>query len=498
MARSRCFLLVLVTLTLVRCSPPGNVDTDEGSLLCRTCGGGEDPPPPKKTCYRDNDHDGVGGAAVVVSGTSCPAPYLASGGDCDDSNPAITHGGPCYRDADGDGHVGTFAFYACSCPAGYGPSSDDCNDSDANVFQQVVCPSAIDNDHDGYAGPILMCANPNNCPQAAKHGGDCDDNNAAVHPEQDETAADNIDNDCNGLTDETTFSYYADSSQSTSNSMRIWFKVHDADIINWVRSGQPLWAIVDYVALNETGHSYTSPVLPVTIYTGSLVFGYVDLGGLAPATVWRATLRFVRTADGGAGFTPRGLYAVSSLGYTSPTTLYSTPFFQATMSDGVNPLEQGRQRVVNAALHEWNDSMIGLVKDGNRYCVGYDCNLEGAAGHEWCSEFYNTMLTTAFVSLDPYAPGVDYESANIRNAFAGYGSWSPGTSLLQTAEPGDYLGVGTSTYLHHSEMFLALDSDGHPWMVTGNFNNRVAFSKVPDDPSTWINGMGHLMSNMLK
>jgi hypothetical protein len=503
-SRQARLLFVILALPLVRCgAPDGDVASAGDELKCLKCGPDGDPPPPpppaRKQCYSDKDHDGVGGAAVWVNGTNCPAPYVSGGGDCDDNNAAVTYGPPCYRDADGDGHFGTFAFNSCSCPAGYSATVDDCNDSDKSVFQPTWCEKAFDNDHDGYATDATLCVA--TCPQASNHGGDCNDGNAAVHPEQDETAANGVDDDCNGLTDETTFSYYKDSSQSTANSLRLWFKVHDADVINYARSNQPLWAIVDYVSLNNSQHNHTSAPLPVTIYTGSLVFGFVDLPGLDAGTVYRATLRFVRTADGGAPFSTRGFFNHEDLGLQA--NLSSTPFFQSTLSDSSDALAQARPKVVNKMLNDWNQSMIGLVKNGNAYCTVYDCNLDAGGlplHHEWCSEFYNMMLSDEFVSLDPYPPGTDYDTTNIRGKFVSYGSFAPFTdvSQLSGAGAGDYLGEGVPT-LKHTAMFVALDADGRPWCDSGNVNNRIGFGKMLDaDITKVINGIGHLTPAMLK
>lgn len=109
-------------------------------------------------------------------------------------------------DADGDG------FFAegesCGTPA-------DFNDSDMSAFPGAaeLCGDGVDNDGNG----LTDAADPNavECPAECTdmdidgyslEGGscgavDCDDNNADVNPGAAEICSDNIDNNCNGLTD---------------------------------------------------------------------------------------------------------------------------------------------------------------------------------------------------------------------------------------------------------------------------------------------------------
>jgi hypothetical protein len=159
-------------------------------LLFTACGGssappGDDTPDSGVTGerYPDADHDGFGDMTKGMPAATAPADYIATGGDCNDADAAIhpmaaevcdhadnncdgkiddadpmvvvTTGSWFYRDADSD-HYGdsTSSKQACAAPAGYVADATDCND-----------------------------------------------NNGAVHPSAVEVC-DQVDNDCNGLTDD--------------------------------------------------------------------------------------------------------------------------------------------------------------------------------------------------------------------------------------------------------------------------------------------------------
>ncbi len=92
-------------------------------------------------------------------------------------------------DSDGDTYTNIVEINARTFPG----------DATSHPTTVVYCP---DNDNDGYAVCNGSCTVP-----AGKTCGDCDDNNAAVHPGAVEgpygslTCSDGLDNDCNGLID---------------------------------------------------------------------------------------------------------------------------------------------------------------------------------------------------------------------------------------------------------------------------------------------------------
>ena len=201
------------------------------ALLALGCGG------QKENCKAEDaavwyaDLDGDLHGDVNASTVACEAPqaHVATGYDCDDSDPTI---GPdahescngvddnCngviddnvattdfYLDLDGDGWGDAYVkIQACAAPDGYSAQSGDCedhadtaypgapelydgldNDCDGTVDEDTV---AYDDDGDGYT----------------ELDGDCDDSAARANPDAIETA-NGIDDDCDGLIDEGTSAY---------------------------------------------------------------------------------------------------------------------------------------------------------------------------------------------------------------------------------------------------------------------------------------------------
>ncbi|MCS6917234.1 MAG: MopE-related protein [Chitinophagales bacterium] len=119
--------------------------------------------------YQDNDGDGFGNVNSWVLAASQPLGYVADSSDCNDTNAAIhpQAGELCngvddncngtadeglltrfYADADGDGY-GNVSVYLVSCtlPSGYVTDSSDCNDGNAAIHPQAgeLCNGVDDN-----------------------------------------------------------------------------------------------------------------------------------------------------------------------------------------------------------------------------------------------------------------------------------------------------------------------------------------------------------------
>jgi hypothetical protein len=135
--------------------------------------------------------------------------------DCDDSlasvNPSAsdTYGDDIDQNCDGLDGVDSDGDGVASLASG----GEDCNDDDADVT--VGSTWFVDTDGDGYGNDnetMMSCEMPTG---ASDQGGDCDDLNAAVHPEATEVC-DGMDNDCDADIDD------ADSNIDTSTQMTLY------------------------------------------------------------------------------------------------------------------------------------------------------------------------------------------------------------------------------------------------------------------------------------
>ncbi len=198
------------------------------------------------TWYLDYDSDGWGG---VLTTEACDAPssYVATDGDCDDTDSSTspdaeevcdgidndcdgatdddaTDTTTWYADSDADGFgAPDDSQDACDAPSGYGEDATDCDDSNAavNPGADEVC-DAVDNDCDGLvddddddvSDPSTWYADADGdgfgdtsteaCDTPSGHvdvDGDCDDTDADVNPDADDVC-DGLDNDCDGLVDD--------------------------------------------------------------------------------------------------------------------------------------------------------------------------------------------------------------------------------------------------------------------------------------------------------
>jgi hypothetical protein len=200
------------------------------------------------TYYRDTDEDGYGDPGDYIPDTSPPIGYVATGGDCDDTNGTIHPGATeacngvdddcdgtadedCtlwYRDADGDtyGDPGD-TLVDTSQPPGYVPNGGDCDDTNSEIKPgvQEACNGLDDNcdgnidegcvsyyrdaDEDGYGDPDDFVVTTSPPAGYVTNNGDCDDTNVAINPEAIEVCND-VDDNCEGGIDEGCRFYYWD------------------------------------------------------------------------------------------------------------------------------------------------------------------------------------------------------------------------------------------------------------------------------------------------
>jgi hypothetical protein len=183
--------------------------------------------------FKDEDHDGYSDGTKLpadsvedASAYELPSSLISTAGDCDDEDPFEnpgTSGQFCttttwYLDADGDGYANSEAQLADNRPgvdyylaAELISSFGDCDDDDAAINPGVseVCHDEIDNNCDN----LTDCAEPAcDCPTTCTDGDgdsffattgcgtalDCDDEDTAINPGATDVADDGIDQNCTG------------------------------------------------------------------------------------------------------------------------------------------------------------------------------------------------------------------------------------------------------------------------------------------------------------
>ncbi len=197
----------------------------------------------------DGDGDSWCAATATVVGKPKVCPF--GGGDCNDASAAVHPGQPeicgngvdddcdgttdvgiggpgCtafYLDADGDGYGTGASQCACGPEGAYTASkAGDCDDKNASVHPnaQEICGNGLDDncngqqdegagvgctlwyvdaDGDGYGTGAGVCLCLADAGHTASKGGDCNDAAASIHPGAPELC-NNIDDNCNGLTDD--------------------------------------------------------------------------------------------------------------------------------------------------------------------------------------------------------------------------------------------------------------------------------------------------------
>jgi hypothetical protein len=191
--------------------------------------------------FQDADGDGYGLDETAEALCEAPDGWVEQGEDCDDSRDDVHPGAdePCdgadndcdgeideegdsiwYGDADGDGFGDAdVTQVACSPGDGWAANDEDCDDSraDVNPDAEEVCDEA-DNDCDGAVDEDVTTTfyadddgdgwgDETDTTQACElpegylaEAGDCDDEDAAIHPGADEYC-DGVDNDCDDVLD---------------------------------------------------------------------------------------------------------------------------------------------------------------------------------------------------------------------------------------------------------------------------------------------------------
>ena len=173
------------------------------------------------TWHQDADEDGYGSPTATVLACDLPPGYVGDASDCDDSDasvnldgtevcdgvdndcndavdePEATDARSWNRDADGDGYGDPLATtVSCEQPTGYVDENTDCNDDNSavNPGEDEIWYDGIDQDCDGN--------DDDRDSDGHNNAEDCNDQDPEINPAAVEIWYDGVDQDCDGNDDD--------------------------------------------------------------------------------------------------------------------------------------------------------------------------------------------------------------------------------------------------------------------------------------------------------
>lgn len=480
------FLCFVSACTLAPPPPPADDPTATASAAIIEAGPG--------TCYLDADGDGFGDLTVVHDDCDDPG-YSWNNTDCNDLSATRWRMLRCFVDADHDGYGAGGALNICvgaSCESsGYSSNDDDCDDSNPSAHSTRLCHVDADGDHygDETQTATTCAARCNVVPNRAENAGDCNDDDAAIHPHRYESP-NGVDDDCDGVADLARANYGMSGNSNTSSSFEVRLSLYNADERAAASAGE-LWGRVYYRKLESrsSGSWSTMPDAPAAV---SFFVATFTVTGLEALKVYEVRVDLFRKPAGGALTRIRPLRNCN--GNASGGCSNSDVYYTITLPTS-GTVKTARANIVLNALYEygwfrthslgnWDDSLK------QRYQLENDDTA-------YCSEFYANAAQPFLVSMnpcdhdgtnatghcDPGDTSGDEDSVGDLKTWFG-SSWEPFENDPDFTQrlPGDWLGVredGDYPWGRHSQMFLAYDpGNGRYWFVEGNGGYSNGFGEL--------------------
>ncbi len=483
-------------------------------------------------CYADADGDGKGTGSklsvYVCSGTCASNGYASTNTDCNDSNASRWQYLTCYNDSDGDGYTSSPAPASvcvgatCESVAGKvsaASTTSDCDDGNSVIFENHSCYTDNDDDHFGTGAATTTCAG-SNCTVGTTHkaynSGDCDDNNANIHPQLLETAEDGVDNDCENGVDQAEF-YFDDASVSTNTTTDIVMSLRLRHATERTAAfASNLSARIYYTKLENASSgasvypsSGTTPMTTVSCVAGGLCKVKVTLPDLDALSVYSVDLELYRTSTG-ARIYPYGKSAAhvecGALG--NGLHCYNTDTLYSMTKGAAGTLRDARWGIVMTAFDKYGRGRNTDMGEWNE-TIKYEVE-SWANDTAYCSEFYASSTKDYLVSLNPckygYAqngstpastpqcdPGETSKAEDsvpdLKTWFDAYGasqSYEYAGPDMSPNKPGDWVSVNpnaSSPDGQHTQMFLAWDAaTDEYWYVEGNGGTTADWNA---NPSAW-------------